>query len=192
MGGTFDPIHFGHLLIAERAREEFGLDRIIFVPTGKPAHKKSYHISSAHRRWDMTCLAIESNPDFEASRVEIDREGTSYAVDTILELSRQNPGLKPYFITGMDAVMEILTWHRAQELPGLTEFVAAARPGYDASVARAQLPPNFLERIHFLTVPLIEISSTVIRQRVGQGLSIRYMAPRSVLEYIETEGLYRK
>lgn len=192
MGGTFDPIHYGHLLVAEVAREELGLQRIIFIPCGTPAHKKDYLVTSAEMRWRMTLLAIQNNPGFEGSRLEIDRQGPSYAVDTLGELLEMYPGESPYFITGMDAILEILTWHRSGDLPDLARFVAAARPGYDVASARLKLPERFLQRIDFLRVPLLDISSTGIRQRVREGRSIRYMTPEPVREFILQEGLYTR
>lgn len=192
MGGTFDPIHQGHLLIAELAREEFALETILFVPAGIPAHKKGYSVSDAAVRWKMTCAAIEGNPAFQASRVEIDRPGPSYAVDTIRLLCAERPGQKPYFITGMDAILEILTWDRAAQLPGLAEFVACARPGNHSRQALDDLPAAFREHIHFMRTPLVEISSTAIRARIAGGRTVRYMTPEAVRRIIEVERLYQE
>lgn len=191
MGGTFDPIHYGHLLIAELAREEFHLGSVIFVPAGVPAHKKPYQVTPAESRWRMTCQAIEGNPHFVGSRVEIDRPGVSYAVDTIRKLSEERPDKTPYFITGMDAILEILTWDRAPELPGLAEFVACARPGHNQPRDLDELPAHFRERIHYLSVPLMDISSTGIRDRVARGRTVRYLTPDPVREFIEAQKLYQ-
>lgn len=191
MGGTFDPIHSGHLLIAERAREMFDLKKVLFIPCGIPAHKKSYAVSDSHHRWNMTRMAVESNQAFEASRLEIDRPGVSFAVDTILSLRAKYPDEAPYFITGIDAILEILTWCRAVELPRLTDFIAAMRPGYDSKDVARILPEYFVNKIHFLDAPLVDISSTIIREYVRQGKSIRYMAPDDVVEYIAVQNLYK-
>lgn len=189
MGGTFDPIHFGHLLLAERARETYGLDCVVFVPAGHP-WQKPYKVTSPEKRWAMTVLAVEGNGAFEVSRIEIERSGPSYAVDTIRQMLEERPGQTPYFITGMDAMLQILTWHRSGELPQLTHFVAADRQGYGVNRAKEALSAEFLERTQFLEMPLMEISSTDIRTRVHEGRSIRYLTPERVRQYIIREGLY--
>jgi len=190
MGGTFDPVHFGHLLMAERAREEFGLERVIFVPAGTPAHKLAWRVTDAVHRWNMVCLAIGDNGFFEASRIEIERPGPTYTVDTVEEFRRLWPDDEPYFIVGMDTVGEIPGWHRAQDLVRLTRFIAACRPGWDSDPQEA-LPAGFPARIHKVESPLMEISSTDIRERVRQGKSIRYTAPAAVVDYIQANRLYR-
>ncbi len=190
MGGTFDPIHFGHLLLAERAREAYGLQTVVFVPAGYP-WQKPYRVTDPDKRWAMTTLAIQGNPGFEASRIEIDRPGPSYSFDTIHQMVAERPGQTPYFITGMDAILQILTWRRSDELPQLTHFVAAARRGYGIRKAKEALSPEFLERTQFLKMPLMEISSTAIRNRVCNGHSIRYLTPERVRQFILKEGLYK-
>ncbi|MEI6914719.1 MAG: nicotinate-nucleotide adenylyltransferase, partial [Armatimonadota bacterium] len=171
--------------------EEFGLDTVIFVPAGEPWQKKAYSVTQREQRWKMTVLAIEGNEHFSASRIEIDRVGPSYTVDTIMQMLEERPGETPYFITGMDAVLQILTWRSAHELPGLSHFVAASRSGYDADGVREGLPAAFLERTSFLEMPLLEISSTYLRSRVNAGKSIRYLTPDRVRRFIESEGLYQ-
>lgn len=190
MGGTFDPVHFGHLLMAERAREEFGLQRVIFVPAGAPAHKPAWRVTEAQHRWNMVCLAIGDNACFEASRIEIDRPGPTYSIDTVREFRRLWPEDEPYFIVGMDTVGEIPGWYRADELVHLTQFIVACRPGWDCNPQEV-LPAGFPARLHLVESPLMEISSTDIRERVRRGKSIRYTAPAAVVDYIQANNLYR-
>ncbi len=192
MGGSFDPIHYGHLVAAEEARHRFDLKLVFFVPCGIPPHKKPQEITPAEHRYVMTVLATASNPFFHVSRIEIDRPGPSYAVDTV-RLFRQEWGEKTelFFITGLDAVLEILTWRNHEELVQLCQFIAVTRPGYDANRLREVLPPAYLERIHLLSIPGIDISSTLIRQRVRRNEPIRYLTPDPVCDYIAKHGLYR-
>ena len=192
MGGTFDPIHYGHLLAAEEARYRFALSRVIFVPCGVPPHKKAYEVTPAEHRYAMTVLATASNPHFVVSRVEIERPGPSYAVDTV-KIFRQQFGEERelFFITGLDAVLEILTWKSHEELVQLCRFIAVTRPGYDAQKLQEKLPPNYLTRIDLLVIPGIDISSTMIRERVRKGEPIRYLTPDAVCDYIAKHGLYK-
>jgi nicotinate-nucleotide adenylyltransferase len=192
MGGTFDPIHYGHLIAAEEARFRFGLSRVIFVPCGVPPHKKPYEVTPAEHRYAMTVLATASNPHFVVSRVEIERPGPSYAVDTV-KIFRQQFGERAelFFITGLDAVLEILTWKSHDELIRLCRFIAVTRPGYDAVKLRERLPSDYLERIDLLAIPGMDISSTMIRERVRKGEPIRYLTPEAVCDYIAKHGLYK-
>jgi nicotinate-nucleotide adenylyltransferase len=194
MGGTFDPIHLGHLVTAEAVRHRFGLHQVVFVPTGRPPHKKGEDVSSAEHRYVMTFLAVVSNPEFSVSRVEIDRPGYSYTFDTMLALGEvYGPGCELYFITGADVMRDIHTWHRAEELLTLCHFIAASRPGYTLSDYIAQTD---IERfrgnghIQLLEVPAMAISSTDLRRRVRAGEPIRYLVPESVENYIHEHGLY--
>jgi nicotinate-nucleotide adenylyltransferase len=191
MGGTFDPIHNAHLFIAEEARVRIGLDRVIFVPNGIPPHKKPYAVTSAEHRFAMVDLAVRSNPAFSSSRIEIDRPGPSYAVDTLSVLAEENPGADLFFITGYDAVAEIVTWKCHQEVMELCRFVAIARPGVNADDLAQRLPAAYLERIEVLESPNLGISSTDIRERASNGLPIRYLVPDGVLTYIAEHKLYR-
>jgi nicotinate-nucleotide adenylyltransferase len=193
MGGTFDPIHYGHLLMAEEARQTFALDEVIFVPNGKPAHKKIYSVSAAEDRYAMTLLATGANPYFSCDRVEIERPGVSYTIETIRYFRERFPGLDAlYFITGADAILEILTWHAYEELTQECRFIAVTRPGFVldhlAEIADAQ----FLARVSFLPIPGLDISSTDLRRRVREGRGIRYMTPDTVQNYIARRGLYRQ
>jgi nicotinate-nucleotide adenylyltransferase len=192
MGGTFDPIHIGHLIIAEESRYRFELERVIFVPAGIPPHKPSEPISGREDRYKMTVLAIEDNPAFEASRVEIDRPGPSYTVDTLTEFKRiYGEETRLFFITGADAILQILTWHRPENLRCMCKFIAATRPGYDLREVERRLPQEFLDQIIFLEVPGVHISSTELRMRAGSGMPIKYLVPAAVESYIINNGLYR-
>jgi nicotinate-nucleotide adenylyltransferase len=195
MGGTFDPIHYGHLVTAEVARAKFSLDLVIFVPAGIPPHKKGMKISSGTDRFMMTVLATATNPYFEVSRVELERTGPSYAIDTVRHFKRELDGdTEIFFITGADAAIEILTWKDATELLKECSLIAATRPGYstcelEKSLEEARL--HSTQRINLVEVPALAISSTDIRRRVEQGDPIRYLVPWTVEAYIYKTGLYR-
>jgi len=190
MGGTFDPIHYGHLLAAEEARERFGLDRVLFIPSGTPPHKKDYPVSPAEHRYVMTVLATADNPHFFVSRTEMDRPGPSYAVDTVRLIAAEHPGAVIVFITGADAVLEILQWKDAANLIAQCEFIAVTRPGYDLA-ALDRLDPDFRARVQRLVIPGIEVSSTDLRERVRNGMTLAYLTPRPVERYIAKYGLYQ-
>lgn len=192
MGGTFDPIHFGHLLMAEEAREAFALDTILFIPNRRPPHKKAYAVSRAEDRYAMCLLALSTNPYFACSRLEIDRPGPSYTVDTIRRIRHDKPNLSAlYFITGADAVLEIVTWREHEELIAACEFIAVTRPGFVLERLNEILDQEYLSRIHFLPIPGLDISSTDIRRRIRRGLSIKYLTPEPVESYIHLHGLYQ-
>lgn len=194
MGGTFDPIHFGHLFIAEEARIRCGLDEVIFFPNGEPAHAEGkIALLGAEVRLELTQLAIASNPHFRVSRIEIDRPGKSYAYDTIQSFAALlGPEVRLSFIVGADSMLDILTWYRGAELFELCHFVAASRPGYDLEVAKSRLSEAQKERVHWLKVPGLHITSREMRQRVAHHLPIRYLTPDSVVARIEELGLYRE
>jgi len=194
MGGTFDPVHYGHLVTAEGVRWEFGLEKVIFVPTGQPPHKTGTRITAGHHRMAMTVAATASNPYFTVSDIEIRREGPSYTYDTICELRRAYAPEEICFITGADAILEILSWHRVEELLEICRFIAATRPGYDLGGLKERLrhlPARLIRRITPVVVPALAISSTDIRRRVRTGRPIKYLLPESVEEYIFTHRLYR-
>lgn len=194
LGGTFDPIHVGHLMTAEAVRDEFGLDKVIFVPAAVPPHKMDQQVTEARHRYLMTVLATNSNPHFDVSSIEMDRPGPSYTIDTIYELKRQyGENTDLFFITGADAIAEIPTWDRIEELLGLCQFIAAARPGFLPNVdnIREYFGELGKARIHRLETPELEISSTNIRYRVERGFSIKYIVPSTVENYIYKEGLYK-
>lgn len=192
MGGTFDPIHFGHLVTAEEALVQFDLDRVLFMPAGRPARKEVSEVTSAEHRYLMTVIATAANPDFDVSRLEIDRAGLTYTIDTLTAL-RDSYGSKTelFFITGADAVWEIVTWKDATRFKGLATFIAATRPGYDLDAARRTHAEELSAiDIELIEVPALAISSTDIRQRVGSGQPIRYLMPEAVASYIRKHRLY--
>lgn len=191
MGGTFDPIHHGHLFIAEEARVTHQLDVVLFVPNRQPAHKegKQTH-ASADCRWRMTTLALAGNPAFRPSRVELDRAGPSYLVDTLHDLGQDYPGAELFFIMGADSLEEILTWHRADEIFSLCTVLAAARPGFSLEEGTADLTPGQRAKVHLMPIPLLEISSRELRRRVRENRPIRYLTPDAVVNEIEQQGLY--
>lgn len=191
MGGTFDPIHYGHLVTAEEVRMRFALDEVAFVPCGIPPHRKHYDVTPAEHRYLMVVLATASNPHFTASRVEIERPGPSYAIETIEQFKRERgEESQLYFITGADAILEILTWRDHARLLKLARFVAATRPGFNLEELRGKLTDEQLDDIDFVQVPGIEISSTEIRQRLCAGLPIRYLTPSPTEAYIQKNHLY--
>ncbi len=192
MGGTFDPVHYGHLVTAEEAYHRFRLDRVVFVPSGHPPHKMDKVITSAAHRYMMTVLATMSNSHFEVSSMEIDRPGPSYAVDTVAAFRQKYTGdAALYFITGADAILEMLGWKDSTTLLRLCEFAAATRPGYSIADSRiAEVFGEHAPRVHFFEVPALAISSTDIRGRVRDGRPVRYLLPDIVISYMERAGLY--
>lgn len=193
MGGTFDPIHYGHLVTAEQAREALALDLVLFMPAGVPAFKQDKNVSSAEDRYAMTVLATAANPAFYASRFEIDRPGVTYTVDTLRMLRKFYPSnVHLYFITGADAVLDILSWHNAVEIAELATLIAATRPGYDIHQAQMRIAQSGIKfDVRYIEIPALAISSTNIRDRVFAGKSIRYLTSESVLGFIKKNGLYR-
>lgn len=188
MGGTFDPIHYGHLVTAEEALDQFELEGVVFVPTGLPWMKEHEVVSPAEDRYLMTVIATASNPLFSVSRIEVDREGPTYTVETLRALkSEQDADL--YFITGADAILEIVQWKDRAELFDLARFIAATRPGYD--MAGFEVPGEARDAVTMMRIPALAISSTDIRARVKAGGPIRYLVPEGVKSYIEKAGLYR-
>jgi nicotinate-nucleotide adenylyltransferase len=191
MGGTFDPIHYGHLVTAEEAQVQFGLDGVWFVPTGKPWMKEHEVVSRAEDRYLMTVIATASNPQFRVSRMEVDRDGPTFTVDTLRGLKAElGEEVDLFFITGADAVLEIFQWKDPGELFALAHFIAATRPGYDIAEFEAHAPTK-VPGITVMNIPALAISSTDIRARVAQGRPIRYLVPEGVKSYVEKEGLYR-
>ena len=193
MGGTFDPIHYGHLVTAEQAREALDLDAVLFMPAGQPAFKQDKKVTDAEDRYAMTVLATAANPAFLASRFEIDRPGVTYTVDTLRALRERYPScVKLYFITGADAIIDIVTWHHAEEIAELATLIAATRPGYDIAQAQARIKRSGIKfDVRYIQIPALAISSTNIRERVAAGKSIRYLTSESVIGFIRKNGLYR-
>jgi nicotinate-nucleotide adenylyltransferase len=188
MGGTFDPIHHGHLVAAEEARHAFDLERVVFVPAGSPWQKASSDVTAASDRYEMVRAGIADNRGFEASLVDIEREGPTYTVDTLRSIASQRPDADLYFITGADAVLQILSWKEPDELLAMATFVAVTRPGYELSKLD---PVRVRDHVTTLEIPALAISSTDIRRRVAQGRPIRYLVPGRVAAYISEHGLYR-
>jgi nicotinate-nucleotide adenylyltransferase len=191
MGGTFDPIHYGHLFIAEEARARFRLDQVLFVPNGFPPHKKDLtDLTPARHRYAMTLIATYSNPSFSCSPIEIQRSGPSYTVDTLTQLREQHPDAELFYITGVDAVAEILSWNQHEKVIQLATFIAAARLGFDLRTLKDRLPHAYLERILLLGSTSLGISSSEIRDRIRQRLPVRYLTSDAVLDYIVKHQLY--
>jgi len=190
MGGTFDPIHYGHLVTAEEALVQFTLDEVVFVPTGRPWMKEGRAVSPVEDRYLMTVIATASNPRFRVSRTEVDRDGPTYTVDTLRALAAENPDAELYFITGADAMFEIFEWKDPDEVLALAHFIAATRPGYDLRRFEASGSTRHLN-VSVMNIPALAISSTDVRERAGEGRPIRYLVPEGVKSYIEKVGLYR-
>jgi nicotinate-nucleotide adenylyltransferase len=190
MGGTFDPIHHGHLVAASEVASRFQLDEVVFVPTGQPWQKVDRQVSGAEDRYLMTVIATASNPRFTVSRVDIDRPGMTYTVDTLHDLrAERGDDVDMYFITGADALAQILTWHKVEELFKLAHFVGCTRPGVELdSPTIGQLPAD---RVTVLEIPALSISSTDCRHRVGKLNPIWYLVPDGIVQYIAKRGLYR-
>lgn len=192
MGGTFDPIHNGHLVAAEAAFDELGLDLVVFMPAGSPAFKQDKQVSSGEDRYAMTLLATSDNPHFLASRFEVDRAGITYTAETLTRLRELYPeNVAFYFITGADAVAEVVTWRDAGTIARLAHLVGATRPGYDLSAAEAAFASSpYAFDVTYLEVPALAISSSFLRERVRCGRSLRYLTPDPVTGYIHKHSLY--
>jgi nicotinate-nucleotide adenylyltransferase len=186
MGGTFDPVHHGHLVAASEVAALFELDEVIFVPTGEPWQKLDRQVSAAEHRYLMTVIATASNPRFWVSRVDIDRPGPTYTIDTIRDLAGQRPGADLFFITGADALAQILSWKDQREALRLAHFVGVTRPGYELS--DKHLPAD---SVTLVDVPAMAISSSAVRERVSAGQPVWYLVPDGVVQYIGKHGLYR-
>ena len=194
MGGTFDPIHLGHLAMAESAREIFQLKEILFIPSARPPHKTEQKIESKAHRLMMTYLATKSNENFHVSPMEMLREGFSYTLDTVDELHRKyGENTELFFIIGSDSMADLSNWHKAHELVGKANFLAAARPGVELNFNEVKkvFGSVGLQHIHQFITPSFEISSTAIRERIKLGRSIKYLVPEEVEEYIYRENLYK-
>ena len=186
MGGTFDPIHHGHLVAASEVSALFDLDEVIFVPTGAPWQKSGRRVSAPEHRYLMAVIATASNPRFWVSRVDIDRQGPTYTIDTIRDIGAQRPGAELFFITGADALDQILSWRDATDVLSLARFVGVTRPGYELS--DAHLP---VDSVLLLDVPAMAISSSDCRTRVSQGRPVWYLVPDGVVQYINKHRLYQ-
>jgi nicotinate-nucleotide adenylyltransferase len=187
MGGTFDPVHHGHLSAANEVRHRYSLDEVVFVPTGAPWQKAHRDVSPAEDRYLMTVIATANNPYFSVSRLEIDREGPTYTIDTLRALRAEHPDAELHFITGNDALAQILGWRHAEGLFELAHFVGVSRPGYEA-VDVTGFPAG---AVTLLEVPALAISSSDLRSRAAAGLPIHYLVPDGVVQYIRKRHLYR-
>lgn len=184
MGGTFDPIHNGHLVAASEVAWVYDLDEVIFVPTGRPVFKLDKHVTNEEDRYLMTVIATASNPKFVVSRVDIDRPGVTYTIDTLRDIRARYPDAELFFITGADAVAEIMRWKDAERMFDIAHFVAVTRPGYSSKVP---LPAG---KVDMLEIPALAISSTDVRQRARNGEPVWYLVPDGVVQYIAKHGIY--
>lgn len=188
MGGTFDPIHHGHLVAASEVQSWFDLDEVLFVPTGDPWQKSDRDVTEAEHRYLMTVVATAANPRFNVSRVDIDREGRTYTIDTLRDLKAEMPDAELFFITGADALADIFTWRDAEELFELANFVGCTRPGYAMDPeALARIPSD---RVTMVEIPALAISSTDCRLRKRRGEPVWYLVPDGVVQYIAKHDLY--
>jgi len=181
-GGTFNPIHFGHLVLAEQAYEKLNLDRVIFIPSYYPPHKKVHDIISATHRYNMVNLAIQGNPRFEISDIEIKRKGRSFLIDTIRQLKKIYPKSELFFISGSDVSSQISKWKSIEEILSLAKFVLAKRPGYHLK--------KYNSNISVISITELDISSSMVRRKIKLGQSIRYLMPMRVFKYIKEKSLY--
>ena len=188
MGGTFDPIHHGHLVAASEVQAWFDLDEVVFVPTGAPWQKAARAVTEPEHRYLMTVIATAANPRFTVSRVDIDRDGPTYTIDTLRDLSRVYPNADLYFITGADALAEIFTWRDAEELFALARFVGCTRPGYTMDAETLDSIPS--DRVTMVEIPALAISSTDCRERKRRGEPVWYLVPDGVVQYIAKHDLY--
>jgi len=188
MGGTFDPIHHGHLVAASEVQAWFDLDEVVFVPTGDPWQKSDRTVSPAEHRYLMTVIATAANPRFTVSRVDIDRKGPTYTIDTLRDLRDAMPEAELFFITGADALAEIFTWRNADELFALAQFVGCTRPGYTMDDEMLTKFPG--DRVTMIEIPALAISSTDCRERHRRGEPVWYLVPDGVVQYIGKHDLY--
>ena len=188
MGGTFDPIHNGHLVAASEAAYRFQLDQVVFVPTGQPWQKAGRDVTAAEHRYLMTMVATASNPRFTVSRVDIDREGPTYTIDTLRDLRELFPDAELYFITGADSLASIMSWHDWEVMLEMANFVGVTRPGYELS--KDMLPLESQTGIELIEIPAMAISSTDCRKRAGEGEPVWYLVPDGVVQYIAKNNLY--
>ena len=191
LGGTFDPVHLGHLIIAEEAADRLGLDVVVFVPARDPWRKERSDIASAADRMAMVRLATRDNPRFRVSEVDLKREGPSYSVDTLDDLREQEDDAQLYFLVGYDTLMDIPHWREPKRLMNLAHLVTVVRPGYaiDFEVLE-RVMPGVRHNVTLLEIPEVGISSTEVRRRIAAGKSVRYWVPEPVAEYIRQRGLY--
>ena len=193
LGGTFDPVHLAHLVLAERAYEQLGLDRVQWLPAGDPWRKADRAVSPAEHRLAMVRLAIRGNPAFQVCSLELERKGPTYSVDTLAELGKKNPGSELMFLLGWDALEDLPNWHEPERLMQLARLAVASRSGERlAPDALDRLLPGLAARVVWIEMPRLDISGTELRRLVAAGDSLRYLVPERVEAYIREQGLYRK
>lgn len=190
MGGTFDPVHHGHLVAASEVADRFDLDTVVFVPTGEPWQKKDRKVTEAEDRYLMTVIATASNPRFTVSRVDIDRPGPTYTIDTLHDLTAQFPGAELFFITGADALRRIVTWRDWERMFDCARFVGVNRPGFHLELS--DLPRAARSRVDLVEIPAMAISSTDCRERAAAGRPVWYLVPDGVVQYIAKRNLYQR
>lgn len=194
LGGTFDPIHLGHLAVAQGALHLAGLERVLFIPAGQPPHKEGRHVTPAEHRAEMVRRAIAEHQQFELSTMEIERQGPSYTLLTVQALRAEHPDWEIHFIAGMDSLEEVQTWYQYRTLLGLIQFLVAIRRGFGGDrsdrVLR-ELGPDLARRVRILEIPGLEISGTDLRRRAANGYPLRYLVPDPVIAYIKAHGLYK-
>ena len=188
MGGTFDPIHHGHLVAASEVQAWFDLDEVVFVPTGDPWQKSDREVAEAEHRYLMTVVATAANPRFTVSRVDIDRDGPTYTIDTLRDLKAEMPDAELFFITGADALADIFTWRNADELFDLANFVGCTRPDHTMDPRTLAKIPS--DRVTMVEIPALAISSTDCRERKRRGEPVWYLVPDGVVQYIAKHDLY--
>jgi len=181
-GGTFNPIHYGHLVLAEQAYEKLNLDRVLFIPSFKPPHKSSQNIAEARHRFEMVKIAIKANRRFQLSDIEIKRQGRSYLVDTLRQLSSIYPNAQLFFISGSDTAGQMAKWKSIEEVLSLARFILAKRPGYQLK--------KYSNKISVISITELDISSSMIRRRIRMGKSVNYLMPPAVIKYIQRNKLY--
>jgi nicotinate-nucleotide adenylyltransferase len=193
-GGTFDPVHLGHLILAEQCREQCGLDQVWFVPSGQPPHKRHAPLTPGRARAEMLEFAIAGHPRFVVSRIELDRDGPTYTVDTLRQLDAEDPSRELFFLMGADSLADLPGWRDPEGIAGLATIVAVNRgdrPLPDRAALDRLLGATIASRVRFVTIPGIDLSATDLRRRVRSGHSLRYLVPRPVEVYIEQHELYR-
>ena len=189
LGGTFDPIHYGHLAIGEEARQRYALDRVCFIPAGEPPHKAP-GLASAEQRYLMTVLATADHPHFFVSRLEIDRPGRSYTVETLRQLRAEQPATELFLLVGADMAVDFPGWREAEAILTLARVIVATRPGIDAAQVQQILTRPDMAALELMPAPGLAISSTDLRARARAGASLRYLTPDAVAAYLRKEGLY--
>lgn len=192
MGGTFDPVHYGHLILAEQAREQLSLDKVLFITAADPPHKNGIEITPVSHRHQMACLSVLNNADFECSTIEIERPGPSYTIDTLRQIKEiYGAETSIFLLLGADEAAILMSWREPRQIQEIATIVVANRPGQEIEDTLKRLPADFAEKIIPLRIPGVDISSTDIRDRARSGRSIKYLVPEAVENYILQERLYR-